>query len=71
MKITIICGPDGKVLGTARHYAAQGEPVGHLIARSGQTAYEIDLPKGLESIEAADAFHAALEQHLKTVLPKS
>jgi hypothetical protein len=72
MKITIICGPDGKVHGTARrHAAAQAEPVAHLIAGPGQTAHEIELPKNLESIEAADALHAALEKHLKTIRPKS
>jgi hypothetical protein len=71
MKITIICGPDGKVHGTARGYAAaQGEPVAHLIAGPGQTAHEIELPKNLESIAAADALHAALEKHLKTIHPK-
>ncbi len=72
MKITIICGPDGKVLGTARQYAAtQGDPVAHLIAGPGQTANEIELPKNLESIEAADTLHAALEKHLKNIRPKS
>jgi hypothetical protein len=71
MKITIICGPDGKVLGTARQYAAEkGQPVAHLIARPGQTAHEIELPSELESIEAPDALHAALERHLKAVRPK-
>jgi len=72
MKITIIRGPDGRVLGTARHYAAaQGQPVTRLIAGPGQTAHEIELPKNLESMEAADALHAALEKHLKGAGPKS
>jgi hypothetical protein len=72
MKITIICAADGKVLGTARQYAGvQGQPVTHLVAGPGQTAHEIELPKNLESMEATDALHAALEKHLKAARPKS
>jgi hypothetical protein len=71
MKITIICGSDGKVLGTARQYPAErGQPVAHLIAKPGQTAHEVELPRELEAIESVDALHKALEKHLKTVRPK-
>lgn len=64
MKITVITDLAGKVLGTARQPAEEGQPVTALSAGAGQKAYEIELPTDLEDIESPGAFHEALERHL-------
>jgi hypothetical protein len=73
MKITVITGPDGKVLGTARPpTGAQAEQAGmlHLVARHGQTAHEIEMPIDMQEIQSAELLHKALEKHLKSARQK-
>jgi hypothetical protein len=73
MKITVITGPDGSVLGTARHpeggadASRRGEPGFRLVAGPGQTAHEIELPSHLEKVESPEELHRALQQHLESI----
>jgi hypothetical protein len=68
MKITVITGPGGEVLGTARHEVVVGkdQPVVRLMAGPGQKAHEIELPTELENVQSAEALHAALQERLKS-----
>jgi hypothetical protein len=67
MKITVISGPDGSILGTATHPEGEyyrDQPASRLVAGPGQTAHEIELPSHLEELESAEELHSALREHL-------
>jgi hypothetical protein len=64
MKITVVTDQDGKVLGTALHHPAAGQPVARPVAGPGQKIHELELPSHLEAVESAEALHSALERLL-------
>jgi hypothetical protein len=67
MKITVITGQDGEIVGTARHGDGKaGVGNGSPIAGPGQTAHEIELPSHFEKIESVDEYHRALKHHLQS-----
>ena len=66
MKITVITGRGGKIVGTARHIE-RGEPaagIGGPIAGPGQSIHVIDLPRELEKLENPEELHRKLREHL-------
>ena len=67
MKITVVTGPDGKVVGTVRHPSSPGKgaPRIGLVPGPGQYLHEIELPAQLEKVESGDELHRALAEHLK------
>ncbi|HEY2159327.1 MAG TPA: hypothetical protein VGH33_27115 [Isosphaeraceae bacterium] len=71
MKITVVTGPDGKVIGTMRHPSdlPKGQPRMGLIAGPGQRLHELDLPAALEKITSGDELHHALAEHLRAHSP--
>jgi hypothetical protein len=68
MKLTVITGSGGKIVGTAftdgKHNPAAGS--GGLIAGKGQTLHVIDAPEDFERIAETKELH----QRVKTLLPK-
>ena len=66
MKMTVITGKDGTIVGTAR----EGDPnkpeagVGGPVAGPDQSIYVIDLPKELESVDDASELHRKIKAHL-------
>jgi hypothetical protein len=66
MKITVITGKGGKVVGTAHLATGKAEAgSGGPVAGPGQTVKVIDLPKELENITDADDLHRKLKSHVK------
>src|SRR5262245_39342058 len=69
MKLTVISGRGGKIVGTA-HAGGKGNPAagsGGPIAGRGQKLQVIDLPKDLERITDAKELHRRLKAHLKSL----
>ena len=65
MKITVITGKAGKIVGTYRP-APSAKPevgTGGPIAGPGQAVHVIDLPKELENV-GADELHRGLKSHV-------
>ena len=67
MKLTVITGRGGKIVGTAQ---ADVKPVvgagaGGPVSGSGQKVQVIDLPRDLERITDAKELHQRLKAHLK------
>jgi hypothetical protein len=63
MKITVITGKAGKIIGTFRP-APSAKPevgTGGPIAGLGQSVHVIDLPKELENVKSADELHRGLK----------
>jgi hypothetical protein len=66
MKVTVVTGSDGKIIGTARQPeqdkpdAGNGGPV----AGQGQSVHVIDLPGELEGITDAEELHRRLATHV-------
>ena len=68
MKLTVITGKDGKIVGTA-HAEGKFNPAagrGGPIAGAGQKLQVIDLPKDFEGIKKTDELH----RRLHTLLSK-
>jgi hypothetical protein len=66
MKITVITGKAGKIVGTYRP-APSAKPevgTGGPIAGPGQAVHVIDLPKELENVVNADELHRGLKSHV-------
>jgi hypothetical protein len=66
MKISVITGKDGKIIGTANH-GVKGKPeAGHggPVAGPGQKVHVIDLPSELEKVTNAEELHRRLKAHL-------
>ena len=66
MKLTVITGRGGKIVGTA--HCSEGDPVagqGGPVAGPHQTAHVIDdLPRELQKLKSAEELHGALKAHL-------
>ncbi len=66
MKITVITGRGGKIIGTARHVersesaAGSGGPV----AGPRQSIHVIDLPQELEKLNNPEELHRRLKEHI-------
>ena len=66
MKMTVITGKDGKIVGTAR----EGDPnkpeagIGGPLAGPDQSLHAIDLPKDLEGITDAAELHRKVEAYV-------
>jgi hypothetical protein len=66
MKLSVITGKDGKIIGTALHgvnskpEAGDGGPV----AGPGQTVHVVDLPSELEKVNDAEELHRKLKAHV-------
>jgi hypothetical protein len=67
MKMTVITGKGGQIVGTARHVDTNkpGMGAGGPVAGPGQSVQVIELPKELESITNADELHRKLGSHIK------
>jgi|AmaraimetP72IA01_FD_contig_31_10098625_length_432_multi_7_in_0_out_0_2 hypothetical protein len=66
MKITVVAGKGGKIIGTA-HQGIKGKPEageGGPIAGPSQTVHVIDLPSELEKLEDAAELHRRLKSHI-------
>ena len=63
MKLDVIVGRDGKIIGTAQHgihdrpHAGYGGPV----AGPNQTAHVVDIPTELEGLESTEELHRQLK----------
>ena len=66
MKITVVTGKAGKILGTAHHGQAAKPEAGDggPIAGPGQSVHVIDLPHELERVEDAGELHRHLKGHV-------
>ncbi|HEV2976324.1 MAG TPA: hypothetical protein VG425_01930 [Casimicrobiaceae bacterium] len=65
MKVTVITGPRGRIVGTMRHSKeSPGTPTVRIVAGAGQKAHELDLPDNLAKGGSADEFHKAIKKHL-------
>jgi hypothetical protein len=66
MKVTVITGKDGKIVGTARPIepGKPGMGSGGPVAGPGQSVRLIELPKELEDISNADELHRKLGTHI-------
>jgi hypothetical protein len=66
MKMIIITGKGGTIVGTARQVEGSKPEAGHggPIAGPGQSIHVIDVPKELEGIEDASELHRKLKVHL-------
>jgi hypothetical protein len=65
MKVTVITGTGGKIVGTA-HHGITGNPeagYGGPVAGKAQSASVIDLPAELEGVTDADSLHSRLKSH--------
>jgi hypothetical protein len=66
MKLDVIVGRDGKIIGTAHHgindrpQAGYGGPV----AGPNQTAHVIEIPAELQRLESVEELHGRLEAHI-------
>ena len=72
MKMTVITGRGGKIIGTARHgeagpAAGRGGP----IAGPGQSAHVIDLPSALEKVESSEDLYRELKRLIPSGSKKS
>jgi hypothetical protein len=67
MKMTVITGKGGKIIGTARHVdtSKPGVGAGGPIAGPLQTVQVIEVPKEFEGITNADELHGKLGSHIK------
>jgi len=66
MKITVVTGKDGKIVGTARE-ADSDKPeagIGGPLAGPDQSMQTIDLPKELESVTDASELHRRIESYV-------
>jgi hypothetical protein len=66
MKITVVIGQGGKIVGTA-HHVRHGSPAvgdGGPVAGPGQSVHVIDLPSELETIKDAEELHRRLKPHI-------
>ncbi|MBV8508825.1 MAG: hypothetical protein JO289_01545 [Xanthobacteraceae bacterium] len=68
MKITVITGQGGKIVGTAHHGSANKPEAGEggPIAGPGQSVHVIDLPRELEGVEDASELHRRLKGHISS-----
>jgi hypothetical protein len=66
MKITVVTGKAGKILGTAHHGQAAKPEAGDggPIAGPGQSVHVIDLPHELEKVEDAGELNRQLKGHV-------
>lgn len=66
MKITVVTGPGGKIVGTGHDVRSGNLAMGHggPVAGPGQSVHVIDLPSELESIKDAEEFHRKLEPYV-------
>jgi hypothetical protein len=66
MKLDVIVGRDGKIVGTAqhgindRHQAGAGGPV----AGPHQTLHVVEVPAELHGLDSAEELHRRLEAHI-------
>jgi hypothetical protein len=66
MKLSVITGRDGKIIGTA-HHGAKSKPDsgdGGPVAGPGQTVHVVDLPSELENVNDAEELHRKLKAHV-------
>lgn len=71
MKVTVIIDAEGHVVGTmaSPKYAAGGStstpgPSEHIVAASGQTVRELDLPNHVAETASAEELHRAVKEAL-------
>jgi len=66
MKITVITGRTGKIVGTYRPAPSANPEVGTggPLAGPGQAVHVIDLPQELENVTGADELHRGLKGHV-------
>ena len=65
MKLTVITGRGGKIVGTAQADVKPVVGAGGPVSGSGQKVQVIDLPRDLERITDAKELHQRLKAHLK------
>jgi hypothetical protein len=66
MKLTVITGKGGKIIGTARHVERSKPEMGDggPIAGPGQSVHVIDLPRELERMTDPEELHRHLKTHV-------
>ncbi|MGW0019554.1 hypothetical protein ACWDUD_14585 [Rhodococcus sp. NPDC003382] len=71
MKLTVIVGPDGQVIGTAHHIdSEEGSGTGGPIAGPGQSVLLIDVPPDVENVHDVDELYRSLERIIRSGTPK-
>jgi hypothetical protein len=66
MKLSVITGKGGKIIGTA-HHGVKSKPEagdGGPVAGPGQTVHVVDLPSELEKVNDAEELHRKLKAHV-------
>ncbi len=71
VKITVIVGPQGQVVGTAHHIdGEEGSGTGGPIAGPGQSVLVLDVPAHVEDVDNVDELYRALERIIRSGTPK-
>ena len=71
MKLTVIVGAHGQVVGTAHHVEGEeGSGAGGPIAGPGQSVLVIDVPDDAEAAGDVDGLYRALERLIRSGTPK-
>jgi len=65
MKVTVITGSGGKIVGTMQHSQQSDGPTVTLIPGKGQKAVELDIPSNEAKFTSAEEFHQTLKRHFK------
>jgi hypothetical protein len=65
MKVTVITGSGGKIVGTMQHSRQSDGPTVTLVPGKGQKAVELDIPSNEAKFTSAEEFHQTLKRHLK------
>jgi hypothetical protein len=66
LKVTLVIGQGGKIVGTANHVQSSNPAMGDggPVAGPGQSVHVIDVPRELESVKDAEEFHRKLQPYL-------
>jgi hypothetical protein len=69
MKVTLVVGHDGKIVGTANHSQSSNPAMGKggPVAGPGQSLHVIDLPSGLENVKDAEELHRRLQPYVPSL----
>jgi hypothetical protein len=65
MKVTVITGSGGKIVGTMQHSQPSDGPTVTPIPGKGQKAVELDIPNNEAKFTSAEEFHQTLKRHFK------
>jgi hypothetical protein len=68
MKLFVITGKGGKIVGTAHHGVTSNPEAGDggPVAGPGQKVHVVDLPSELEKVNDAEGLHRRLKAHVRS-----